>query len=185
MMPEKHTIRAIERQIADAEPSVRNAGQRMIYAINACVMNRKDPDALALCKRLLAKDVEAFEEAKRPPKKEPIVTIMMDVAKRQRLIIGCHAGSRTYFVTDGYAIKIGTSNAARLRLQAMQTGNPRRLTLLASVPTTTHTETELHERFAHLRIGGGEWFEPAEELVEFILECRRSKMALGAHQDHG
>lgn len=62
MKPEKHAIRAIEKQLADASPEVRAAGERVILALNACLMNADDPAALDLCREMLAKDVATFEQ---------------------------------------------------------------------------------------------------------------------------
>jgi hypothetical protein len=63
MKPEKHAIRAIEKQLADASPEIRAAGERVILALNSCLMNAGDPAALDLCRKMLAKDVAAFEAA--------------------------------------------------------------------------------------------------------------------------
>jgi len=40
--------------------------------------------------------------------------------------------------------------------------------VLATVPGGRKKETDLHERFQHLRIGGSEWFENGQELTEFV-----------------
>lgn len=74
-----------------------------------------------------------------------------------------------YFIQDaGGEIKIGFSDRdPMVRLSAMQTGNPRELRLLASIPGTRGTEQELHARFDHVRIRG-EWFRPDPFLLGFI-----------------
>ncbi len=75
-----------------------------------------------------------------------------------------------YFIQDGPggAIKIGvTAGSPQVRLSALQTGNPRRLELLASIPGSSREEAALHERFAALRIQG-EWFRADDRLLGFI-----------------
>ena len=55
----------------------------------------------------------------------------------------------------------------RTRQNSMQSCNPRRLVLLGW--TYQHSEREVQEMFAHLRIRG-EWFRPSAELLVFIEE---------------
>jgi T5orf172 domain len=74
-----------------------------------------------------------------------------------------------YFVregTDGH-IKIGYAASVRKRLRTIQTGNPRPLTVLASVQGGYRHERFLQRRFKHLRIRG-EWFRPDSELLHYI-----------------
>ncbi len=75
-----------------------------------------------------------------------------------------------YFIQEGEggAIKIGTTlGSPMVRLAALQTGNSRKLVLLASIPGGPKEETELHGRFAALRLHG-EWFAPDPRLLGFI-----------------
>jgi hypothetical protein len=75
-----------------------------------------------------------------------------------------------YFVRDPEegSIKIGyTKVPIERRLQQLQTGNPRELTLLACVPGTTLDESRLHARFA-CDLERGEWFRPSPELLAYI-----------------
>lgn len=53
--------------------------------------------------------------------------------------------------------KLGFSNDPEKRLKYLQTGNHRRLLLVASWPGTHADERALHARLAPYRIGG-EWF---------------------------
>lgn len=68
----------------------------------------------------------------------------------------------------GGPIKIGfTRSGVRLRLAALQTGNPEPLRVLAVVDGTARQERALHDMFAASR-RNGEWFEPTEGLLAFI-----------------
>ena len=65
-------------------------------------------------------------------------------------------------------IKIGyTEWNPTARLGALQTGSADELVLLGAIPGTMKTEREIHRRFASALISG-EWFNPTEELVQFI-----------------
>src|SRR4051812_44580188 len=73
-------------------------------------------------------------------------------------------------------VKIGySSTSAGDRLKSCQTGNPRRLVLLAAFPGTTDLEGAVHDRLQHLRlqpsrrVAGREWFRWAPE-IEALLE---------------
>lgn len=59
-----------------------------------------------------------------------------------------------YFIQDaGGDVKIGYSERDPFgRLATMQTGNPRALTLLATIPGERSVERELHEKFSALSI---------------------------------
>lgn len=71
------------------------------------------------------------------------------------------------------AIKIGytSSDAAAGRQRGCQTGNPREVVVLATMPGERADETALHQRFASARLVG-EWFRPIPELIQFILGLR-------------
>ena len=70
-------------------------------------------------------------------------------------------------------IKIGRARDPEQRLKDLQTGNSRRLRLLATLSAEDDLEFELHERFkaAHVR---GEWFdlnpltEPGQDILNYI-----------------
>jgi hypothetical protein len=65
MKPENHAIRELESCLADAPPEVQTAIERVVLSLKACVMNRKDPAALAMCQRGLADETAALEKAMR------------------------------------------------------------------------------------------------------------------------
>jgi hypothetical protein len=71
----------------------------------------------------------------------------------------------------GGPIKIGTARRGRIeqRIKELQTGNPSRLVVRQLLPGGRSVETELHERFSHLRMVG-EWFECTDE-VRNTLDC--------------
>lgn len=81
--------------------------------------------------------------------------------------------SVVYFIEDPVegSIKIGTAQDVQQRLKGLQTGHPRALAVLATTPGDNRLESELHERFAHLRIRG-EWFRPEPDLLAFIDRLR-------------
>lgn len=64
-----------------------------------------------------------------------------------------------YLITDGYKLKIGTTTNKNLkkRLSTIQTGNPNKCKVLATIEGDRKKEQELHDRFAKFR-GNGEWF---------------------------
>ena len=74
-----------------------------------------------------------------------------------------------YFIRDaGGDVKIGYSERDPFgRLATMQTGNPRALTLLATIPGDRSVERELHDKFSPLRVRG-EWFRGTPELLGFV-----------------
>jgi hypothetical protein len=84
-------------------------------------------------------------------------------------------------VREGGLIKIGSvKSELERRISRMQTGNPAYLKLLGVIPEGTRRDEHiLHKRFKHARssIAGrgtkritfrGEWFEPVEELMNYI-----------------
>jgi hypothetical protein len=64
-------------------------------------------------------------------------------------------------------IKIGTTTCLRTRFGALEGTEKTELDLLAVMDGNRPEEKELHLRFSHLRVSG-EWFRPADELLEFI-----------------
>lgn len=64
-------------------------------------------------------------------------------------------------------IKLGRAQFPEGRLAALQTGNSRRLRLLAVTPGGALEASALHERFADARVGG-EWFRPTPQLKSAI-----------------
>jgi len=89
-----------------------------------------------------------------------------------------------YFIqeNDTGNIKIGytASKCADSRLKALQTGNPERLTVLATFQGDERAERWMHAEFSQFRVAG-EWFRPAAPLIKFIIdtvrevaECRKN-----------
>lgn len=70
----------------------------------------------------------------------------------------------------GGPIKIGVAADVKGRLSSLQTGSPVTLHIKAVIRHAGRAvESELHDRFGHLR-SHGEWFKPAPELLAFIEE---------------
>jgi len=85
-----------------------------------------------------------------------------------------------YFLqsTESRRVKIGyTSNTAKGRAQDLQVGNAEELLLLAEAPGTEEDEEKLQSLFASARVRG-EWFLPAEELLELTLELSSGTVTL-------
>lgn len=66
------------------------------------------------------------------------------------------------------AIKIGTTGDIKGRLAWLAAHYGQRLKLLSTIPGGRAKEREIHERFAHLRVGRTERFEPGDDLLDFI-----------------
>jgi hypothetical protein len=75
---------------------------------------------------------------------------------------------QTYFIQaeTGGPVKIGKSRDASARLRGLQTGHPERLRVITLIDGDV--ESELHQKFAHLRTAG-EWFRYTQELTDFLL----------------
>ena len=78
-----------------------------------------------------------------------------------------------YFVQaeTSQLIKIGWSARLANRIAALRTGSPERLTVLKTIPGDCQLESEIHQRFRHLR-HHGEWFKPGDDLLAFIGEAQ-------------
>lgn len=75
-----------------------------------------------------------------------------------------------YFLqpVDGGPIKIGYTTNPKQRRWSLQVLYKRRLKTLRAIDGGKDEEKAIHERFAHLRFGRTEQFQPAPELVEFL-----------------
>lgn len=79
-----------------------------------------------------------------------------------------------YFIGTKKVVKIGYSANPLERLQALQTGYPFELKLMALIPGSYQTECELHKLFDRLRLEG-EWFR----------NCGQLKACIMSFYDHG
>ena len=79
---------------------------------------------------------------------------------------------QVYFVTEEKYIKIGyTSQNIDKRIRQLNTGSIHKLYLLGWIYGNKKIEKELHIKFAQSRVRyNAEWFEPTEELLQFINE---------------
>lgn len=68
-------------------------------------------------------------------------------------------------------IKIGWSSLPYMRLTALQTGNPRKLEILAEMYGTFHQEQEIH-RFMIAYARGGEWFKRSAEIKSLVEKMK-------------
>ncbi len=75
-----------------------------------------------------------------------------------------------YFIqAENGLIKIGTCIDLSLRLSALQTGSPLKLSVIGTYQSTTLTEKELHKKYDYCK-SHGEWFYPDIKLLNFIKE---------------
>lgn len=72
-------------------------------------------------------------------------------------------GSHTYLIFDGEFLKVGQSKNPRRRVEAIKTGNPRNVRLLAEL-CGGFREAELHREFRELRVAG-EWFKYRPDIL--------------------
>lgn len=87
--------------------------------------------------------------------------------------------SVVYFARDGEFIKIGFSSvAASRRIDDLQCGNPRPISLIGEVPGDRELESNLHQRFSGLRVRR-EWFRAEPELLEHIDSLIRGHRVSG------
>jgi hypothetical protein len=77
-----------------------------------------------------------------------------------------------YFLqsVDGGPVKIGNTESAYLkkRVYGLELHYGQKFVLLGTMDGDYKREAEIHARFAHLRLGSTEQFQPAPELMEFI-----------------
>jgi predicted GIY-YIG superfamily endonuclease len=82
-----------------------------------------------------------------------------------------HPFCYVYFVQEAESghIKIGYAEKPKDRMAQLQTGNPRTLTLIGTMPSYKWAEEEAwhHKTFASERIDG-EWFRQSEKLLSHI-----------------
>lgn len=85
-----------------------------------------------------------------------------------------------YFASDGHAVKIGFAIDVAERMKTLQTGNPRPITVLATIVGDVLTERRLHRYFVRVRLQG-EWFRMTKTLVRFIEAAENYDKALATH----
>ena len=77
--------------------------------------------------------------------------------------------SLVYFAqTPTGSIKIGCTKNLKARLDHLKSRYGAELSLLATMPGDRSTESEIHGRFNHLRLGTTEQFRPGRDLMDFI-----------------
>ena len=81
-----------------------------------------------------------------------------------------------YFIqctVTGY-VKVGHSYDPMYRAKTLQVGNPFKLELVATIMGNQTYEAQIHKRLEpyHIR---GEWFNPCEEMVEYIVNDLHAK----------
>jgi hypothetical protein len=96
-----------------------------------------------------------------------------------------NAAGCVYFIreADGGRFKIGHSKDPRGRRSALQTGNPRVLQVVATLPGGARAERALHRRFGRL-LETGEWFRPSPDLLGFVDGVAFAQGNDFSQQDH-
>lgn len=93
----------------------------------------------------------------------------LGVLRDKRAQRSSKAKGYVYCISDGTAVKIGYSLKPEARVAELQTGNPRRLRLLASMQGTPTDEKALHVKYLRHNLLQ-EWFRPTAKLLsEFGL----------------
>lgn len=83
-----------------------------------------------------------------------------------------------YFVlcnTEWIKIGFTVKNDASDRIDAMRTGNPYELTLIATMKGTQLDEYRLHKMFAKYR-GKGEWFRFNLTIMRYLMNTKKVKL---------
>lgn len=82
----------------------------------------------------------------------------------------------TYFIqpVQGGPVKIGLSTDPDVRLRSIHIASPVPLQIVGLIDD--NCEASLHEKFAELRLHG-EWFSPAESLMEYIRSHAQGDLA--------
>lgn len=75
-----------------------------------------------------------------------------------------------YFIKSKSFVKIGVASDPNVRLKELQTGNPFKLKIAATIPGHFVTEKELHSVFDRFRLEG-EWFRYDGHLKACIEAC--------------
>lgn len=79
-----------------------------------------------------------------------------------------------YFVEAAGHIKIGKADKWKKRLSGIQCSLPVKLTRLLVLQAHVGFETDLHEKFAAVRVRG-EWFKDCREIRDFIEAASKKK----------
>lgn len=94
--------------------------------------------------------------------------------------------SRVYLITDGeHNYKIGVTIDLQGRLRQLQTGNHRKLKIVASFEGTEADERRYHEKFRFNKVSG-EWFSfDAHGEIELVAEfnCLEHSTSIWNHTD--
>lgn len=78
---------------------------------------------------------------------------------------------------DAGPIKIGKTNDLRSRVEALQTGNPCKLKVIATLHAPAVLEMQLHAYLDEFRLEG-EWFSPSKEVIEIAALMNESLDAI-------
>jgi hypothetical protein len=77
------------------------------------------------------------------------------------------AGDFLYFISQDDVLKIGRTKDVKSRLNGLQSGNPKRLTLVGAIPNNGFREAFWHACFAPWR-RSGEWFSYTPDLKKAV-----------------
>lgn len=77
--------------------------------------------------------------------------------------------NKTYFITDGTYVKIGITQDIQKRIAQIQTGNPKKLTLVHLIDDDL--ERYYHDKFKKYRVSG-EWFLYNNQIKKHIQKLK-------------
>ncbi|HPC93163.1 MAG TPA: GIY-YIG nuclease family protein [Myxococcota bacterium] len=99
------------------------------------------------------------------------IETLRDTGKKISAGKGRNAGI-VYLIQEEYgAVKIGKTISLSRRLATLESQIPYKLTVLLAIesPNMHKVESELHERFSHLRFNG-EWFHLSDKDIQSVIE---------------
>ncbi len=102
------------------------------------------------------------------PDEAPKEILAAEIEKAQRR----SRSQLVYFIQNGDAVKIGTSQNPRKRMADMAVGNHADLKLLGTLSGGPKREKTLHDKFRKYHIRG-EWFMLVPEITDYIRRHRR------------
>jgi len=140
---------------------------RLLKGVTPAVLEIKDGRAFVIDKHAIEANLEMARR---------LLDAVETIANRAHV---SEKRGGVYFIgdDDNGPVKIGFATAPLERLRSIQTSNPRRLSLLATVPGTPAGERHLQTFFAALQLAG-EWFRRDARLCALIDALKQRVDAL-------
>lgn len=106
------------------------------------------------------------EERRKRKERRKKIEEMKKIDQEEEGRMNTRVGRLIYFISDGTAIKIGSSGNIKERLEGLQQSNPRKVYIMG---TMVGSESKIHDVFKKDRIRG-EWFRKTPRLSAFIRD---------------